>query len=443
MSFIERPRTACSLGGVLAAISSLPGVVPIAHTPSGCPGNLAGAMSFGAGNCGNGYCSGNSVPVSNVIEKNIVFGGADRLKEQIASTLEIIDASLYVVCTGCMTEIIADDIDGVISEFQDEGKPVIYVNTPSFEGDCYKGYDILMQKLLSDHPQTSGKKDERLVNLLGIVPQMDPFFRGDLEETARLLRRIGLKVNTFFTPDQNYEDICRAAEASLNIVLSRTYGVKTAKAMEKKHGIPYVITDLPVGADATDSFLVRISEEMGISGDIVQEVIKSENERYYDYVGRITDLIGDGEMKYYTDIAANANNAIPYAYFTERELGWVNENTVITDSLSDKEKEILRETFDEKGLHGNLVFETNSLEIERLFTRSAIQSDGNFYLDSHTPVYVIGSTFERNFATKNAAGALYASYPVYNRTIVGAGYAGYNGGLKLFEDIFSSLVTGK
>ena len=66
MSFIERPRSTCALGGALATIGDLPGVVPISHTPSGCAGNLSGATAFGSGNSGSGYCSGGSVPVISV-----------------------------------------------------------------------------------------------------------------------------------------------------------------------------------------------------------------------------------------------------------------------------------------------------------------------------------------------------------------------------------------
>ena len=443
MSFIERPRSTCALGGALATIGDLPGVVPISHTPSGCAGNLSGATAFGSGNSGSGYCSGGSVPVSNVGEKQVIFGGDKRLREEIEIALDILDADLFVVTTGCMTEIIAEDINGVVRDFWDDGKPVTYVNTPSFEGDAYKGYDIVMNEILNNYIPVSRTKDKKLVNILGIIPQFDPFYRGDLEEIKRLLEKLGLKVNTFFTEDQTFANIKSASKASLNIVFSQVRGISVAERFAEKHKTPYVVENLPIGSVETDRFLKNIGKLMGIETSRVNAVIKEENRRYYTYLQRTTDFHGDGELKYYVDIAVNANQAIPFASFVEKELGWIVENVAVTDVLSNAETERIREQYSAQKLKGNLVFEKNTNDIEKLFVRSTKQSNGNYFQDTHTPVYLIGSTLDKNFAQKVAGGSLFVSYPVFNRVIVNKGYAGYNGGLNLFQDIYDSIVPGR
>ena len=146
-------------------------------------------------------------PSTGITETEIVFGGTDRLAEQIRSTLELIDGKLYVVATGCMTEMIGDDAAGIVSEFASEGKPVLAVSTPSFKGDNYHGYEIVLDGIFNRYLPVSEIKRSKLVNLLGVVPGYDPFFRGDLEEIARLLTALGLEVNAFFTPDQTFENI--------------------------------------------------------------------------------------------------------------------------------------------------------------------------------------------------------------------------------------------
>lgn len=40
----------------------------------------------------------------------MVFGGTDRLAEQVANTLRVMDGTLYVVLTSCVTEMIGDDV---------------------------------------------------------------------------------------------------------------------------------------------------------------------------------------------------------------------------------------------------------------------------------------------------------------------------------------------
>ena len=99
MACIERPRFSCAMGGALSAINALPGVVPIIHAAAGCGGNLFSCQQM-SGYLGAGYGGGLSMSSSNVTENEIVFGGESRLQEQIAHTLEVIEATLFVVVTG-------------------------------------------------------------------------------------------------------------------------------------------------------------------------------------------------------------------------------------------------------------------------------------------------------------------------------------------------------
>lgn len=442
-SYIERPRTACSLGGALATISSLPGVVPISHTTAGCAGNLSIATAFNSGSCGSSYCSGQSVPVSNISERHVIFGGSDRLEEEIRNTLELIEADLFVVTTGCMTEIIADDVNGVVSQFKDADTPVIYINTPSFEADAYGGYEILFHEIYNKYLPVSEEKNSKLVNIFGVVPLFDPFFRGDLEEIKRLLNRIELQVNTFFTADETFNNIKSAPTAKLNIVLSRVRGVEVAKKFQEKHGTPYIITELPVGAEDTERFLLQVADEMNIDKRAVKKVIKAENEIYYRYVERITDLIADSEFKYYAEVVSNGNTAIPYARFLQKELGWLINDVVITDILNDKQKNVLLESFNKLKIGGNLIFETDTSKITKKIVQNHPNYRGEFYFNSEGPVYVLGSSLEKEFSIRRDSNTLSVSYPLYNRVILDRGYAGFRGGLHLIEDILNSLVAGR
>ncbi len=281
--FIERPRSACALAGALSTIGNLPEVIPIIHTALGCGGNLANAVAFGSGYLGGGYCSGSQAPSTGVSETEIVFGGADRLHEQIKNTLELIDGKLYIVATGCMTEMIGDDTGGVAGEFREEGEPVIAISTPSFKGDSYHGYEIVLDAIFNRYLPKAESRNPKLVNIFGLVPGYDPFFRGDLEEIERLLTVLGLEVNTFFTPSQTFENITSAPSASLNIVFSRVWGKALAENFEQRHGTPFIVCDLPIGPEATDAFLRDIAERFGLDAE---PVIERENKIFYGYFER-------------------------------------------------------------------------------------------------------------------------------------------------------------
>ena len=136
MSYIDAPRTTCALGGALDLVNSIQRAVPIIHAGPGC------GMALFTGNLGNGfqyegYACGYAMPSTNTLEKQVVFGGEDRLREQIKTTLEVIDADIYFVISGCTVGLIGDDIKAVVNEFSGSDKPVIFAETSGFKGDTY------------------------------------------------------------------------------------------------------------------------------------------------------------------------------------------------------------------------------------------------------------------------------------------------------------------
>jgi nitrogenase molybdenum-iron protein beta chain len=439
-NFIDKPRAPCALGGALAAISALPDVIPIIHTTAGCGGNLMNSLAFGAGYLGNAYCSGSAAPSSAITETEIVFGGNERLREQIASTLKLIEGKLYIIATGCMTEMIGDDAEGAVSEFADEA-PIIAISTPSFKGDSYVGYEILLDGIFNKWLRKTGETNPQLVNVFGIVPGYDPFFRGDLEEIERIGARLGLTINTFFSPTQTFDNITSAPSAALNIIFSRTRCRAFAEKFEERFGTPYWVTDLPIGPEAADNFVRELSAKINVENAAAESVIESENKWYYRYFERTVDSYADGEMRHYGVTVTNSNYAIPLNKFLFRELGWVSADAFVTDALTDEQKDALLEGFAQLPIKPQ--FEGSAVIIARAITQNHPENRGQKYFDSLTPLYIIGSSFEKQTAIKRGAKYLSVSFPAYDRMIVTNGYAGYRGGLRLYEDLIGQIMGVK
>jgi nitrogenase molybdenum-iron protein beta chain len=337
--------------------------------------------------------------------------------------------------------MIGDDVLSVASEYDDSVVPVIALSTPSFKGNSYSGYEILLEGIFNRFLEPAHSHDSDLVNLFGIVPAYDPFFRGDLEEVSRLLGKFGLKVNTFFTPDQTFDNILSAPQAGLNIVLSRTYGVEFAKHFEERHQTPYWVTDLPIGADATDKFLRELGAIIGFNPDAVDEIIRKENENYYGYFSRCADLFSDGDLKYYFVTVTNSDYAIPINSFLQKELGWVGLDAFVTDTHENSQRQKFIEAFERAGLDSELLFETDTSRIAKQVRHRHPENRGERYFDDTSPLFIIGSTLEKATALQFGAQSMAVSYPVYNRVIIDRGYAGYRGGLHFFEDLLSSIVS--
>jgi nitrogenase molybdenum-iron protein beta chain len=443
--FIERARYMCSLGGAVGTVTALPNAIPILHAASGCAGNFAWTQNGGSALQVGGYCGSLTVPSSNVQENEVVFGGEERLREQIQNTLKVIEGDLYIVVTGCVPEIIGDDIFSVVNDFRREGAPVIGAVTGGFRGNSYWGYDLVLQALIKDYLEKDLPKVTGKVNLWGVVPYMDPFWRGNLEGARHLLELLGLEVNSFFTPADSLESIRRAGEAELNVVISDVYGQGAVKLFSDQHGTPSITLPLPVGVSASEEFLRVVGEALGLESLRVEAVISREKKQYYQILEPLTDCWNDLDLQRYAVVVGDANYAVALTRFLADDLGWLPVLTVCTDQLQEDEQRALAGRVENlsSGFTTNLVFETDGSQVQGHLNRVWQPSQGQKYYNAFSPAFVVGSSFERELAQQLGAPHLSVSFPVANRAVLDRSYTGFRGGLRLAEDLISAVVAGR
>lgn len=440
--FIERAKFSCALGGALTTIAGIPRVVPIVHAAGGCAAALSGTYNLASGYRGTGYCGGTMIPTSNISENNIVFGGEARLEEQIENSIRILDADLFIVVTGCQVEIIGDDAVGVARRFKD--RKVIGASTPGFLGNTFKGYDAVMNAIISQVVEISERKEEKTINILGVVPGHDVFYRGNLDEIRRLLGLIGVKVNTFFGTGESIAAIREYGKAALNIVLSSKAGVAPAATFEKLHGIPYLQADLPIGPTGSEEFLKVVGKALNIDELLIHKAIKREKEIYYSFFERIVDIYSDIDFQRYALIVADSYYAFALTRFIANDLGWIPHFTSINDIEQEEQQNYLAK-FDAINSETKpmINFEQNAGIVLKEIRKSWPLNQNHKYYDALGPSYVIGTGIERGLAEKLGAGFLSVAFPVSNRVVLNKGYAGFSGGLSLIEDLLSNLVAGR
>ncbi len=221
MSFVtENPRGGCVLAGINSVLAAIDHVCPILHSGPGCCMQTTAAEQGQSGHKHACFVSGVSLPSSNMLEKEVVFGGVNKLRTTIQGAIDIIDASSYFVLTGCTAGIIGDDIVSVTDEFNQKGYKVYPVETPGCSGDSNLGYEVAWNTFIDKVIQPAEKKQNDLVNIFGIIPYHDPFWSGTLEEIERVLSKLGLRVNTFFTKHQGIDVVEHCSEAALNIIIN-------------------------------------------------------------------------------------------------------------------------------------------------------------------------------------------------------------------------------
>lgn len=441
--FIDRAKFSCALGGALTTIAGIPKVVPIVHASGGCAAALSGTYNLAAGYRGTGYCGGTMIPTTNIAENNIVFGGEERLEEQIENSLEILDADLYVVVTGCQVEIIGDDAVSVAGRYRDRN--VIGASTPGFLGNTFKGYDAVLKTIINEVIEPSFEKEGNTVNILGVVPGHDVFYRGNLDEIKRLLALIGVRANTFFGTGESVASIRKCGKASLNIVLSVQAGLEPAKNFKELHNIPYITADVPVGPAGTEEFLTKIGNALNISPYIIHNVIEEEKKIYYSYLERIVDIYSDIDFQRYALIVADSYYAFALTRFLTNDLGWIPHLTLVNDINAKEDREEYLTKFDalNSDIKPKIIFEENAGALLKEIRDSWPYNHNEKYYDALGPAFVVGSGIEKNLAEKIGAGFLSIAFPVSNRVVLNKGYTGFRGGLTLVEDLISQLVAAR
>ena len=424
---MENPKGGCVLAGINAVLGAIDKVCPIYHSGPGCCMQTTAADQGQSGHKSSCFVSSVSIPSSNMLEKEVVFGGAKKLKTTIQGAIDIIDADAYFVLTGCTGGIIGDDIVSVTNEFMDQGYPVYPIETPGFAGDSNLGYEIIWNTLIDQVIEKDVKKDEKLVNIFGIVPYHDPFWSGSLEEIDRILSKLGLKVNTFFTKHQNIEDIKNCSAAALNIIVNPWLFKGPAKKFEDKFGVKSIrIPGLFVGATDTTAFVRAVAEALELDQTIVEKVIAEEEDYVYRYLGQ---AIGVVSWKRFA-VVADANNAVGFTRYLANDYSFTPVLVIISEPIfrqEDKERIISKIQDLEYATPPKVLFLTDQYEINK-----AIREEENEI------TLLVGSSNEREIALEKDIQFILGAFPMNERLIFNRTYAGYRGSLTFTEDIYDN-----
>lgn len=445
-NYIERPRYTCALGGAIAAVEALPRTIPVLHAPPGCASNTAWTQSGGCGLQVGGYCGGLSMPGSNVQEREVVFGGTERLEEEVRNSLAVMDGDLYFILTSCVTEVIGDDIGAVVNQFRSEGIEIISAETGGFKGNSYLGYDLVLESIWK-HYVPVARPVKGKVNIWGVPPFYDVFWRGNLAGLRELLAGLGLEVNSFFTLDDTLEGIKEAGQAELNIVASEVYGLGAAELAGNQHGIPYIHLPLPVGPSASSDFIKAVGAALQLDETLVKKAVNKANQRYYHLLEPMTDCFNDLDLQRYAVIVGDSNYAPALNRFLIDDLGWLPQVVAVTDALRPQQQAELSDqlTLLPSGIKPEVIFSTDTNEIKNR-TREYWQrrkSGSGKYSNPLAPAFVIGSALDRELAKDIGAAHLSVSFPVANRAVIDRGYTGFSGGLRLLEDLISTIIIGR
>ncbi len=438
---IEQERYTCAIGA-LQSVVAIPKAVPILHSGPGC-----GDMIQGFFERSTGYAGGSTSPCTNFSEREVVFGGIDRLRQIITNTYKVLDTDLQVVLTGCTAGIVGDDVDSLVQEFQEAGKPIVSVETAGFKASNLEAHSLVVNAIIEQYVSlfeegNKPKSEVNTVNLFASIPYQDPFWKGNLSEYKRLLSGIGLKVNVLFGPESGgvleWQSIPRAG---FNILASPWYGRPIVDLLKSKYNQDYTwFPHLPIGANETEKFLIQVLEFAISQGAEIDEkkalaFIKHESDAFYEEIDNLATFLL--EFRYglpnHTHILHDAGYVVALSKFLLHEVGIVPKEQFIVDNTPEKYQEQIR---------NELASTSDKREIPLYFEPDAGKVQGIIRgLHHNGRGIIIGSGWDKELAKEKNYDFLSAAVPTPYRLVLTTNYVGFTGGLRVIEDIYHNVLA--
>jgi len=298
------PVKTCQPIGAMYAALGIHGCLPHSHGSQGC-------CAYHRMHLTRHFRDPVMASSSSFTEGASVFGGAANLKTSIKNIFKIYNPEIIAVHTTCLSETIGDDIPNIIKQAEiPEGKRVIHINTPSYQGSHITGFAGMCKAMVSYLSQSDGTQKDQVNILPGFV---NP---GDMREIRRIVGELGVKMIMF--PDtsgvvdtpltskyQMYPDggatvaeIRDAGNSSLTLALGSFASNDAADLLQEKCGVTGIPLKLPIGLKATDDFIMALKDWFGVEvpksltlerGQVIDTLIDT----HFHYQGKTVAVFGD------------------------------------------------------------------------------------------------------------------------------------------------------
>lgn len=289
-----KPMSGCALIGAVRALAGIQDAVILQHSVVGCHW---GTLAIGMLQQPDNFRQASTV----IYEENVIQGGTGLISRGLTNIVELYpDVHAVFVISGCIPNMIGDDMESAIAEWQGEnpGHRVLYVPAPGYEGHESDGIErgyLSLLPLIEEQGKPGNMKSvcpadskptadkERIaqtgretavlpkVNLLGMTAS-DPYSVNDLQYLHRIFS--GRLEIICALQECSVEEIARMGQADLNIVFGR--GIKLAEQMQKQYGVPYICCEYPYGIQGMTAFLEKLGKNLPVDFAEIKRQISAQ-----------------------------------------------------------------------------------------------------------------------------------------------------------------------
>lgn len=254
-------QRACVYCGARVVLNPITDAFHIVHGPIGCASytwDIRGSLTSGSTLFRNSFST-------DLRERDVVFGGAEKLRAAIDEVMRNYAPKLIFVYATCIVGVIGDDVEAVCRQAEKTyHNRVIPVKAPGFSGTKSQGYKLAGEAILRLIGPHAGQPKTGGVNILG-----DFNLSGEIWIIESYLEKIGIPVVSTMTGDASYDTLIRAPSARLNIVQCAGSSLYLAQRMKETMGIPYLRVSF-FGVEDTSRSLVEIARALG-GGDALEK----------------------------------------------------------------------------------------------------------------------------------------------------------------------------
>ncbi len=349
-------QRSCVYGGARVVLMPVTDAIHLVHGPIGCAActwDIRGSRSSDD----DLYKSGFS---TNLEEKDIVFGGENKLLETIIELNKLYNPAAIFVYSTCVVGLIGDDLKSVAKKASELTKcRVIPVQSEGFRAvNKSLGHQLACDAML-DYLIGSGEVKNPSKYDMNIVGEFN--VAGDLWDIKPLFKNIGVNVLCAITGDSKVEDIAAAHMAKLNVVQCQKSSNYLAARMEEKYGIPFLKVNF-FGIEETSNSLRNVAKFFHDPGMIkkTEKLIESEIWRIRAEISKYREKLTGKKVAVY--VGGNKAWSLIRAF---EELGMEVIMTGTQNGLPE-DYERIRETVKDGTL---VVDDANSMELARLLKK--------------------------------------------------------------------------
>lgn len=274
----------CTLGGALAVSSFIPDTVTVIHAPSGCAHQTFSMLHAMMND--SGLCVLPEIIVSNLTDKDVIFGGEEALGKALDKAAAK-NPELIVMVTSCVPETIGDDCATVCANHPASEK-IIYVPTSGFLGGSSMNGENAVLKGLTElaEPAPAVRGSAALIGEKNLETEAEENYA----EVVRLLDRLGLAVQTRFCRNEPVSSLKKLGAAQIFIARDERV-LPAAEYAAKRLGRP-LVRGFPKGLGGCIQFLKEAGAAAGLDREKIAAAVDAEREYQKAALAPFTTLAG-------------------------------------------------------------------------------------------------------------------------------------------------------